>query len=206
MQVILVALLLIVSGLPARGQNIQQTNTYDKYCGNYRLTQDHILGINRFVTDSGESTLLFSDYQSGIVRRLFETSETEFSMGPGFDVRVPVELRVRFMTNGQDIVTGIFLQPTAGSESLAERVPLKEEQVTFQDGAVRLAGTLITPTTRGPHPAIILLHGSGPLDRYSFGPYPHFFNSFGFAVLIYDKRGTGGRFDRNADGSRDVLP
>ena len=33
------------------------------------------------------------------------------------------------------------------------------------------------------------LHGSGPLTRYSFGPYPHFFMSLGFAVVIYDKPG-----------------
>jgi uncharacterized protein len=203
--VIFVAFLLIIPGLPARGQESQQTNTYDRYCGNYRVTQDHILGIDRFVTDSGESSLLFSDYLSGVVRRLFAISETEFSMGPGFDVQVPVELKVRFMKNGQGIVTGIILQPTTGAESLAERVPLKEEQVTFHDGAVQLAGTLIMPTTRGPHPAIILLHGSGPLTRYSFGPYPHFFTSFGFAVLIYDKRGTGSSTGTLMDASTGML-
>ncbi|MCA1601897.1 MAG: alpha/beta fold hydrolase, partial [Acidobacteria bacterium] len=33
---------------------------------------------------------------------------------------------------------------------------------------------------------------SGALNRYSFGPFPDFFLSRGLAVLIYDKRGTGG--------------
>lgn len=37
----------------------------------------------------------------------------------------------------------------------------------------------------------MLLHGSGPLTRHSFGPYPRFFASLGLAVLTYDKRGSG---------------
>lgn len=37
----------------------------------------------------------------------------------------------------------------------------------------------------------MLLHGSGRLTRYSFGPYPHFFTSLGLAVLVYDKRASG---------------
>jgi uncharacterized protein len=159
--------------------------------GNYRLAQDHMLGIDRFITDAGDSTLLLSDYRSGIVRRLFPVSETDFVMGPGFDVQTPVELRVRFVKNAQGSVTAISLQPTDGPENVAERIPLKEEDVGFHDADATLAGTLISPATGGPHPAIILLHGSGPLTRYSFGPYPHFFSSLGLAVLIYDKRGTG---------------
>ncbi len=68
-----------------------------------------------------------------------------------------------------------------------------------------LAGTLTTPATQGPHPAIVLLHGSGPLTRYSFGPYPHFFASLGSAVLTYDKRGTGGSTGTLMDASTATL-
>jgi len=42
---------------------------------------------------------------------------------------------------------------------------------------------------------------SGLLTRFSFGPYPHFFTSLGFAVLIYDKRGTGASFGTLLDAS-----
>ncbi len=54
-----------------------------------------------------------------------------------------------------------------------------------------LSGTLITPNARSSYPAVVLLHGSGALNRYSFGPFPDFFISRGYAVLVYDKRGTG---------------
>jgi len=80
-------------------------------------------------------------------------------------------------------------------------VPLHRRAVTIRSGPVRLAGTLIMPTGQGPHAGIVLLHGSGPLTRYSFGPYPHFFASLGLAVLIFDKRGTGGSTGTRLDAS-----
>jgi pimeloyl-ACP methyl ester carboxylesterase len=46
-----------------------------------------------------------------------------------------------------------------------------------------------------------LLHGSGLLTRYSFGPWPRFFNSLGMAVLVYDKRGTGASTGVRLDAS-----
>ncbi|MGA8440009.1 MAG: alpha/beta hydrolase [Candidatus Sulfotelmatobacter sp.] len=86
-------------------------------------------------------------------------------------------------------------------------MPLTEQEVVIANGQVRLSGTLMIPGTKGPHPAIILLHGSGPLTRYSFGPYPHFFASLGFAVLIYDKRGTGSSTGVRLDASTgDLTP
>lgn len=163
----------------------------DAYYGNYRLAPDHMLGIDHFIDDAGENVILFSDYRSGIVRRLFPAEADTFVMGPGFEVKSPVEQTVALLKNGQGEVTALSLLATDGASAQAERVSLGVESITIESGDAKLAGTLLTPTGAGPHPAIILLHGSGPLTRYSFGPYPHFFTSLGFAVLIYDKRGTG---------------
>jgi hypothetical protein len=149
------------------------------------------MGVDPFIMDDGTSALLISDYSSGVVRRLFPVSETEFVMGAGFSAASPVELRVRFTLDAQGDVTGISLRHADGTQGTGQRVRLKREELMFQGADASLAGTLIIPPTKGPHPAIILLHGSGPLTRYSFGPYPHFFSSLGLAVLIYDKRGTG---------------
>lgn len=164
---------------------------YAQYYGNYVITPGHLIGIDRFVAPSGKNVVLYSDYRSGIVRRLFPVATGEFAMGPGFDVASPAKLKLRFVREANGKVSGISLLPSHGPASFAKRVPLTNEEVTFFDGKIRLAGTLMLPATRGPHPAIILLHGSGPLTRFSFGPYPHFFTSLGLAVLIYDKRGTG---------------
>jgi pimeloyl-ACP methyl ester carboxylesterase len=193
------------AAVPAREPGPKAGEIPRAYYGNYRVAPDHMIGIDRFINDAGDTVALISDYQSGVLRRLFPVSETESVMGPGFDVQSPPELRVRFVRDSKRNVTGLSLQWANGTTNSAKRVPLKEQEVTFADGAVRLAGTLMLPATKGPHPAIVLLHGSGPLTRYSFGPCPHFFTSLGFAVLIYDKRGTGASTGTRVDASTGDL-
>jgi dienelactone hydrolase len=58
------------------------------------------------------------------------------------------------------------------------------------DGAV-IRGNLLLPDGPGPHPAVVLVHGMflGLRSFYRF--YADFFARQGFAVLVYDKRGSG---------------
>src|SRR5688500_17196795 len=84
------------------------------YFGNYRIDEDHLVGIDRFINDAGENALLFSDYESGVVRRLFPVTETDFAMGPASAVREPVELLVRFQRDARGAATGLSLHPTGG--------------------------------------------------------------------------------------------
>jgi dipeptidyl aminopeptidase/acylaminoacyl peptidase len=67
------------------------------------------------------------------------------------------------------------------------------ETITFRNGDVTLAGTLDLPPGEGPFPAMVTIHGSPPLTRNDwYSLYiSHFFVQHGFAVLRYDKRGTG---------------
>jgi pimeloyl-ACP methyl ester carboxylesterase len=70
---------------------------------------------------------------------------------------------------------------------------LREEEVTFRDGEVTLAGTVLIPPGAGPHPAIVCTHGSGPegRQRAAYHSNGYFFARLGFVTLIYDKRGVG---------------
>ena len=69
--------------------------------------------------------------------------------------------------------------------------PLTKE-VIFKNGSVELHGTFLMPaTTMSKVPAIVFLHGSGPMTRAGFKPYAQEFAKLGFASLFYDKRGTG---------------
>ena len=77
--------------------------------------------------------------------------------------------------------------------------PYTSEKVLFQNAGqgVRLAGTLTVPKTPGPHPAVILISGSGPQDRDEtfmehkpFLVLADFLSRRGIAVLRYDDRGT----------------
>lgn len=68
------------------------------------------------------------------------------------------------------------------------------ESVTIQSGNIQLPGVLVKPATPGPHPGIVLLHGAGSNQTYGKWYYRIHANVFlrrGFAVLSYDKRGSG---------------
>ena len=63
---------------------------------------------------------------------------------------------------------------------------------------IKLAGTFTLPQGKGPFPAVVLVHGSGPIDRDGkvFGHQPllvlaDHLSRQGIAVLRYDKRGVG---------------
>ncbi|HVP40180.1 MAG TPA: alpha/beta hydrolase, partial [Candidatus Saccharimonadales bacterium] len=80
----------------------------------------------------------------------------------------------------------------------AEPVPYREEEVTFHDGEVALAGTLTLPPGPGRHPAVVMVTGSGPQNRdeeiFSFKPFrliADHLTRHGIAVLRYDDRGVG---------------
>lgn len=79
-----------------------------------------------------------------------------------------------------------------------EPFPYKSEDVTFKNEAadVTLAGTLTTPKTAGPHPAVILITGSGAQNRDEeilghrpFMVLADYLTKNGIAVLRYDDRG-----------------
>ena len=173
--------------------------------GNYVISPGHAVSIDRFVLDSGENALLFSDYGTGVVRRLFPASRTDWEMGPGFATRTPVELRIHLERDAQGNPADLTLRPVAGEAQTARRVYVREQALHFASADAKLSGTLYLPPGKGPHPAIILLHGSGPLTRHSFGPYPRFFASLGLAVLVYDKRGTGASTGLRVDASSGDL-
>jgi hypothetical protein len=76
--------------------------------------------------------------------------------------------------------------------------PYLEEEVTFENGDVTLAGTLTIPKGEGPFPAVALVTGSGPQDRneeiFEHKPFmvlADHLSRAGIAVLRYDDRGTG---------------
>ena len=74
-----------------------------------------------------------------------------------------------------------------------EAPPYRVTPVKFRNGAVTLAGSAYVPTAPGPHPAIVLVQGSGPIGRrsWAYRSWADFFARLGFVALVYDKRGVG---------------
>jgi uncharacterized protein len=66
------------------------------------------------------------------------------------------------------------------------------EDVTFSNGPIKLAGTLVEPFGKGPFPAVVLLQGSGPEVRWGTSRFiADRLALAGVAALIFDKRGSG---------------
>jgi pimeloyl-ACP methyl ester carboxylesterase len=90
--------------------------------------------------------------------------------------------------------------------------PYAQRDVTYinaKDGTT-LAGTLTIPPGDGPHPAVILITGSGPQDRDEtiFGHKPFWvladhLSRQGIAVLRVDDRGVGGSSGSTMDSTAD---
>lgn len=66
-----------------------------------------------------------------------------------------------------------------------------EETVSFESDGARLHGTLLLPGGRGPHPAVVLVHGSGEQTAAMMLRNGSRLRAGGYAVLAYDKRGVG---------------
>lgn len=78
--------------------------------------------------------------------------------------------------------------------------PYATETVTFRNAQadITLAGTLTVPDGTGPHPAVVLISGSGPQNRDAevlghklFLVLADHLTRHGIAVLRYDERGVG---------------
>lgn len=100
--------------------------------------------------------------------------------------------------------------PEATQAEPSEPPPYREEEVTFQNGEVTLAGTLSRPETGAPHPAVVLISGSGPQDRdediAGFKPFRILADHLtrgGIAVLRYDDRGVGSSTGQVSESSID---
>jgi len=170
------------------------------------------LGIMVEVTPEGDSLKATIDIPqqsaAGLalknIRYTHSTVHFELPAGPGIAIFDGV-------LNG-DSITGAFTQSSfKGTFALARsdkpvseqeaegQPPYKQEEVTFQNGDVTLAGTLTLPEKEGACPAVILITGSGPQNRdeeiFGFKPFrliaDHLTRN-GIAVLRCDDRGIGG--------------
>ena len=143
----------------------------------------------------GEGKLLYTD-DIGRVRALVQSSSSRkdatFTGGPGLLVTSPIELTITFIKNSQGLITRLQSQWRGSGSRTAKRLDsYTAENVVFKNGNLSLGGTLWRPPGKGPHSAIVLIHGSGQTDRNNVLPLAHFLVTHGVALFGYDKRGVG---------------
>ena len=161
--------------------------TLDAVAGNYEIEPGHVLLVAR-----GPAGLLYLDDHAGRFGSLFPVDERTLVAGPSVMAGYPVDLTVTFERTASGAVDAITWQRRgAAPQRAVRRVFYRTEQVGFQSGDVRLSGTLVLPNGPGPHPAVVMIHGSGPATRDALRPWADMYARRGVAVLIHDKRGTG---------------
>lgn len=176
---------------------------FDEYVGSYDLGSGNFISIGRAISMSIQASLgpdmrLSPDMRLGFVERLSgrrgnltAISDTAFFAGPALGLAYPLDVQITFIKNNQGQVTGLKWKHGNAPEKSARKVKIREEEVRFRNGEITLTGDLLLPPTKGPHPVVVLVHGSTPLVRYYFGPDPYMYPVYGIAVLVYDKRGVG---------------
>jgi uncharacterized protein len=79
----------------------------------------------------------------------------------------------------------------AYARSRSSAAPFEEREITFNNGPVQLAGSLLVPRGTGRVPAVVFLHGSGAEGRWASRFLAGQLATHGIAALIFDKRGVG---------------
>lgn len=169
---------------------------YEPYLSAYQMSTGELIVIGRSVR-----RLISYEPRTGRIRGLnplsgTSSAEATWSAGPSLYVFSPTTFQITFTKNRTGEVTGLILKEEGRPDQVAKKANLyREEEVTFRNGDIALGGKLLVPATRGPHPAAIFLHGSGPQDRNGEISQLRFiadhFARHGIAALIYDKRGFG---------------
>src|SRR5678816_4570859 len=91
-------------------------------------------------------TLFVTDVKSGEARAIFPRSETQFMGGPALYVSSPTRQTLTFRGAGVHVVDLDRKDRQPGA--FATRVPIAREEVTFKNGDVTLAGTLLIPAAK----------------------------------------------------------
>jgi dienelactone hydrolase len=107
---------------------------------------------------------------------------------------------LRVVVNAKDELVGFFMtqmtpNPPYEPPDYVKKSAFREVKFTVKDDEFELPGTLSLPNTVGKHPAVVLVHGSGPHDEDEsvsankpFRDLAWGLASQGIAVLRYEKR------------------
>lgn len=160
-----------------------------KIVGTYRADEGHLLSIAPF-SEFGERPLIV-DYSTGRIGPLYPVSPGRFLVGHSLISPVLPADTVALSYGPEMQVRGLRFVEQGHQPVIASRELTRDVAVEFSNGPVILRGTLILPAGPPPYPALVLVHGSNALTRDVFGPWSRYFAGLGFAVLAFDKRGTG---------------
>ncbi|HEX7264450.1 MAG TPA: prolyl oligopeptidase family serine peptidase [Candidatus Dormibacteraeota bacterium] len=127
----------------------------------------------------------FFDIRDATYRTIYSASRPgRFTIGPAFAVPQPTFAELGF--------DGTTLSVTTSHTSVvAHRIEYRQTDVTIPAAGAQLAGAITEPMGSGPHPGIVIVHGSEPGERFFYDIWVGVYAGLGLTVLTYDKRGIG---------------
>jgi uncharacterized protein len=137
----------------------------------------------------GHDVLSYLDTATGRLGVLRRSGESTYVSEPSLVVDLTIDVTLTFA--GGACGRALLLEDGRSPAIPARALPIRRQDLLFSGAAGTLTGTLLIPDGDGPHPAVVLVHGSGSGRRESFGPLPYVFASHGLAVLTFDRRGSG---------------
>jgi dienelactone hydrolase len=147
------------------------------YFGSYRTDDGGTLVIARMGW--------FFDLRDAAYRTIYSTRmANQFTIGRLFEEALPVFADLVFAADTLTITD-------SAHKRVARRVAYKQTDVTIPANGAQLAGTITEPPGAGPHPGIVIVHGSETGERDFYDVWVGVYASLGLAVLTYDKRGRG---------------
>lgn len=172
----------------------------DTLAGNYEAAG------GSYVIERENNYLCFLNRRTGRSGRLVPASETQFWTGPGIDIWYPEQTWFEFVRRSDGQPTQLKVRRGRTRRlTLDRKVLYTREEVEFENAGTKLSGTLRIPAEGRRGPALVILHGSNYQTRGGqYGALAFVGDQFarnGFAVLNYDKRGTG-----KSGGKRDDDP
>lgn len=171
---------------------------YDAYAGAYEFADPTQAGARKsqLITYGALGYLRWVNLETGQTTALFPLSDNKFFFAGSVVTQASPDVATwSFERGAKGEVTSTVRIKGQPDQRAPRTNTYKQEQVTLRNGEVTLAATLLEPGTAGRHPAVVYIPGSGgdytSRDQSLFREY-HQLISNGIAVLIYDKRGTGG--------------
>jgi pimeloyl-ACP methyl ester carboxylesterase len=172
----------------------------ESWTGLYRKHDRTFVGIGEF-HEFGHAEILVN-YTAGETGQLFPLPDGRIGISGAIGNSSPPSAHVLKRKAGEIFLDGELLRPMS----------VKRRSFEVRNGSVILAGELVRRDEK-PTGVLMFIHGSGDGPRHAYDLWTNFFLSRGWAVVVYDKRGSGqstgdwheANFVALADDARGVL-
>jgi dienelactone hydrolase len=162
---------------PATIPGLADQHALSAFYGSYRADDGRVLVIARLGW--------FFDMRDATYRSIYVgAAPNRFTIGPAFAIPLPKYADLAFAADS-------LMFSTAHASVVAHRVAYRHTEVAIAASGATLAGAITEPLGAGPHPGIVVVHGSEPGERYFYDIWVGIYAGLGLTVLTYDKRGIG---------------